>query len=96
MAEAWAAGTAAIEIDVLDVGCLLLNHVLSDPYVDVALARLKPHRTPAATPEKVRLSRRYEFFDPGKAIRELGLPQTPVNEALRKAVDWYRTHGYAP
>ena len=25
------------EIDVLDVGQLLLNHVLSDPYVDVAL-----------------------------------------------------------
>ena len=65
-------------------------------YVDVALARLNPRRAPAATPEKVRLSRRYEFFDPGKAVRELGLPQTPAREALRKAVEWYRTHGYAP
>ncbi len=65
-------------------------------YVDVALARLNPQRMPAATPEKVRLSRRYEFFDPGKAIRELGLPQTPAREALRKAVAWYRDHGYAP
>jgi dihydroflavonol-4-reductase len=65
-------------------------------YVDVALARLNPHHMPAATPEKVRLSRRYEFFDPGKAIRELGLPQTPAREALRKAVEWYRAHGYAP
>jgi predicted aldo/keto reductase-like oxidoreductase len=27
------------EIDVLDVGWLLLNYVLSDPYVDVALVR---------------------------------------------------------
>jgi len=27
------------EIDVLDVGRLLLNYVLSDPYVDVALVR---------------------------------------------------------
>jgi hypothetical protein len=27
------------EIDVLDVGRLLLNHVLSDPYVDVALVQ---------------------------------------------------------
>jgi hypothetical protein len=34
-AEARAAGTAAIEIDVLDVGRLLLKTVLSDPYVDV-------------------------------------------------------------
>jgi dihydroflavonol-4-reductase len=64
-------------------------------YVDVALARLNPRRTPAATPEKVRLSRRYEFFDPGKAVRELGLPQTPAREGLRRAVEWYRSHGYA-
>jgi dihydroflavonol-4-reductase len=65
-------------------------------YIDVTLARLIPRRIPAATPEKVRLSRRYEFFDPGKAVRELGLPQTPARVALRKAVEWYRSHGYAP
>lgn len=64
-------------------------------YVDVAMAKLNPHRTPAATPDKVRLSRRYEFFDPGKAVRELGLPQTPARVALRKATEWYRAHGYA-
>ena len=34
------------------------------------------------------------FFNPGKAVRELGLPQTPVREALRKAVDWYLLNGY--
>jgi dihydroflavonol-4-reductase len=65
-------------------------------YVDVALARLSPRRRPAATPEKVRLSHRYEWFDPGKAVRELGLPQTPAREGLRKAVEWYRANGYAP
>jgi dihydroflavonol-4-reductase len=65
-------------------------------YVDVAMAKLNPHYTPAATPDKVRLSRRYEFFDAAKAVRELGLPQTPAREALRKAVEWYRAHGYAP
>jgi dihydroflavonol-4-reductase len=64
--------------------------------VDVTMARLNPHRTPTATPDKVRLARRYEFFDPGKAVRELGLPQTPARVALRKAVEWYRAHGYAP
>lgn len=46
-------------------------------------------------PDKMRLARRCEFFDPGKAVRELGLPQTPVRVALRKAVEWYRSHGYA-
>jgi dihydroflavonol-4-reductase len=65
-------------------------------YVDVTMARLNPHRVPAATPDKVRLARRHEFFDPGKAVRELGLPQTPARVALGKAVEWYRTHGYAP
>jgi dihydroflavonol-4-reductase len=77
---------------------LTLRHsvALAWSYVDVGLARLNPHRTPAATPDKVRLSRRYEYFDPSKAVRELGLPQTPVEEGLRKAVEWYRNHGYAP
>ena len=65
-------------------------------YLDVTLSRLNPRHTPTATPEKVRLSRRYEYFDPAKAVRELGLPQTPARESLRKAVEWYRAHGYAP
>ena len=65
-------------------------------YLDVTMARVNPHRVPTATPEKVRLSRRYEFFDSGRAVRELGLPQTPARMALRKAVEWYRAHGYAP
>jgi hypothetical protein len=38
MAEAFA------EIDVLDVGRLLLNYVLSDPYVDVALVGMREPR----------------------------------------------------
>jgi dihydroflavonol-4-reductase len=36
------------------------------------------------------------YFDPSKAIRELGLPQTPVDQALRDAVDWFWANGYAP
>jgi predicted aldo/keto reductase-like oxidoreductase len=32
------------EIDVLDVGRLLLNYVLSDPYVDVALVGMRKPR----------------------------------------------------
>lgn len=65
-------------------------------YVDVTLARLNPRRLPVATPDTVRLSRRYEFFDPGKAVRELGLPHTPARVALRKAVEWYKSHGFVP
>ncbi|MEJ2555969.1 MAG: NAD-dependent epimerase/dehydratase family protein [Anaerolineae bacterium] len=64
-------------------------------YVDVALARLNPRHTPSATPETVRLSHKHMYFDPSKAVRELGLPQTPARQALHKAVEWYRAHRYA-
>jgi dihydroflavonol-4-reductase len=34
------------------------------------------------------------FFSPGKAVRELGLPQTPPKQALVDAVEWFRGNGY--
>lgn len=69
---------------------------LSWAYVDVTLARLLPGRVPAATPDKVRISRQGERFDSGKAERELGYTHVPAREALRKSVEWYRANGYAP
>jgi hypothetical protein len=41
------------------------------------------------------MARKKMFFDAGKAVRELGLPQTPVEEALERAVRWFGDHGYA-
>jgi dihydroflavonol-4-reductase len=35
------------------------------------------------------------YFSPARAVHELGLPQTPVREALADAVAWFQTHGYA-
>ncbi len=49
---------------------------------------------PRMTPETIRLSHHYMFYDPSKAIKELGFPQTPAKEALGKAVDWFRKNGY--
>jgi dihydroflavonol-4-reductase len=63
-------------------------------YVDVGLAKLNPRHIPAATPEKVRLSRFKEYYDSSKAERELGFPPTIAREALRRSVDWYRANGY--
>jgi dihydroflavonol-4-reductase len=34
------------------------------------------------------------FFDAGKAVRELGLPQTPVRAAFEDALAWFRERGY--
>jgi dihydroflavonol-4-reductase len=59
-----------------------------------ALARVTG-REPLASRTAVRMAEKRMFFDPAKAIRELGLPQTPVAEALRDAVDWFWAHGYA-
>ncbi len=51
----------------------------------------KPPKAPLAG---VRMARYKMFFDPSKAIRELGLPQTPPREALKAAVEWFRENGY--
>jgi dihydroflavonol-4-reductase len=44
--------------------------------------------------EGVKMARRYMFFNASKAVRELGLPQTPVEIALSEAVAWFRENGY--
>ena len=46
--------------------------------------------------ESVKLSRHKMYFDGSKAVRELGMPQTSVEEALRRAVDWFRDNNYVP
>jgi dihydroflavonol-4-reductase len=53
-------------------------------------------KEPVVARTAVRMAAKRMFFDPAKAIRELGLPQTPVDEALRDAVDWFWANGYAP
>jgi dihydroflavonol-4-reductase len=45
--------------------------------------------------DAVRMARKRMYFSPGKAVRELGLPQTPVREAVSDAVQWFFAHGYA-
>jgi dihydroflavonol-4-reductase len=51
-------------------------------------------RPPRVSLESVRMSLHRMFFDASKAVRELGLPQTPVEEALARAVAWFRENGY--
>jgi len=42
----------------------------------------------------VRMARHKMWFNPAKAVRDLGLPQTPVKEAVTDAVEWFRANGY--
>jgi dihydroflavonol-4-reductase len=57
--------------------------------IDTALARWTG-RVPRVPLEAVRMSRKTMYFDPSKAVRELGLPQTDVTVALGRAVEWFR------
>jgi dihydroflavonol-4-reductase len=50
-------------------------------------------RAPKAPIAGVRMARYKMFFNPAKAIRELGLPQTPPRQALADAVEWFRQNG---
>jgi dihydroflavonol-4-reductase len=51
-------------------------------------------RPPAHPFEGVKMARHAMFFDASKAVRELGLPQSSVRDALQRAVEWFRARGY--
>jgi dihydroflavonol-4-reductase len=62
-------------------------------HVDETISRFtgKPPKAPLAG---VRMAKYKMYFSPTKAIRELGLPQTPAKQALADAVEWFRANGY--
>jgi dihydroflavonol-4-reductase len=66
---------------------------LTAAYVDEAISRLtgKPPKAPVAG---VKMGKYKMWFSPAKAIRELGIPQTPPRQALTDAVEWFKANGY--
>lgn len=68
--------------------------VLPLAYVNQWMANVtgRPPRIPL---EGVKMAKYKMHYDCSKAVRELGLPQTPPDVALEKAVRWFRAHGYA-
>ncbi|MDD2308289.1 MAG: NAD-dependent epimerase/dehydratase family protein [Desulfuromonadaceae bacterium] len=42
----------------------------------------------------VQMAAYHMYFESRRAVLELGLPQTPVAEALKRAVEWFRTNNY--
>jgi dihydroflavonol-4-reductase len=51
-------------------------------------------REPRATIDAVRMGRKKMFASSGKAERELGWKVVPVDDALSRAVAWFRDNGY--
>jgi dihydroflavonol-4-reductase len=53
-------------------------------------------KEPRATVEAVRMGKKMMFASSARAERELGFKHVPIYHALRSAIDWFVTHGYAP
>jgi dihydroflavonol-4-reductase len=51
-------------------------------------------REPRATIDAVRMGRKMMFASSARAERELGYRTLPVEDALRRAVHWFQSHGY--
>jgi len=69
--------------------------VLPLAYLNKWIADYLTHQPPRIPLEGVRMAKYRMHYDCSKALRELDLPQTPVEVSLEKAVKWFRHHGYA-
>ncbi len=66
--------------------------ILLAAYVNEALATVTG-REPLIPLAGVQMARKFMFFETAKAVRELGLPQRPVKDALVGAVEWFWKNG---
>jgi dihydroflavonol-4-reductase len=62
----------------------------TDTFIFGTLLRQEPH----IPLEGVRMARKLMYFDSSRAVSELGLTQTPIKEALARAVKWFKENGY--
>lgn len=70
---------------------LPLTFAIVDEYLLTKLG--KP---PSLAIEAVKMSSQYMYYNPSRAIRELGLPQTDVTLAIQDAVAWFREYFKIP
>jgi dihydroflavonol-4-reductase len=69
--------------------------VVGAGYADRLVSGGMLRREPVIPLEGVLASKKPAFVNSEKAVRELGLPQSPVDGALKKAAEWFVQHGYA-
>ena len=68
---------------------------LATGVVDEVVTGRVLRREPRVTIDAVRMGRKKMFVTSAKAERELGWKAVPVDDALRRAVEWFRSKGYA-
>lgn len=59
---------------------------------EMLLARIG--KKPQVSYYAAQMSRKAMYYDSSKAVRELGLPQNPIEKALEKAVRWFEENNY--
>ncbi len=67
--------------------------VLLAAYVDEALSALRG-TSPHIPVTGVKMARKYMYYDCSKAVSELGMPQSPVEGAIERAVNWFLENGF--
>ena len=60
--------------------------------VDQTISTFIPNREPRATLETVRMGRKKMWATSAKAERDLGWQTIPIDDALRRAVEWFRAN----
>ena len=51
-------------------------------------------KPPVVTASEVRIAKMTEWYDCSKAVNELGLPQTPIEATIQKALEWFKENRY--
>ncbi|MDP2599432.1 MAG: NAD-dependent epimerase/dehydratase family protein [Deltaproteobacteria bacterium] len=51
-------------------------------------------RRPKVSLGAVRMAKHHMYFSPAKAVKELGLPQSPIENAFARAIEWFENNGY--
>lgn len=67
---------------------------LAVAFVDEMILARYFGKTPQVSFYSVRMSQKAMYYDSSKAVRELGLPQSPIEGAIEKAVGWFQANGY--
>ncbi len=62
--------------------------------VDTFFTGMLLRREPRVTLDAVRMGRKKMFASSAKADRELGWKMVPVEAALSRAAEWFKSHGY--
>ena len=70
----------------------IIGAAYCDQWVESGIMR----RQPTIPVEGIKITRHPMYVSSQKAVAELGMPQSPVETALEKAVRWFTDHGYLP